>query len=142
MKPFSAVLFAGAVVWTWTIGTSESIASAWTEKVVWSFGGGTDGSRPQAGLIDIGGIFYGTTAFGGASSGGAVFSFDPNTDAEKVLYSFCNLQNCADGSSPEADVTDVNGTLFGTTFVGGVFWSGHRVYARPGHGLRDRTRES
>lgn len=53
------------------------------EKVLYSFGGGSDGASPVAALIHINGIFYGTTYSGGAGgitcSGGCgtVFSFKP-----------------------------------------------------------------
>jgi len=75
------------------------VSGAWsasTERVIYSFRGGTDGSDPQAGLIfDAVGNLYGTTAFGGpggCSGGcGTVFKLKPTSDAgwkESVLYSF------------------------------------------------------
>jgi uncharacterized repeat protein (TIGR03803 family) len=40
---------------------------------------------------------------------------------EKVLYSFCALQNCADGANPAANlVSDETGDLYGTTAIGGI----------------------
>ncbi|HEX4158175.1 MAG TPA: hypothetical protein VHY79_06845 [Rhizomicrobium sp.] len=45
---------------------------------------------------------------------------DPNTGAEKVLYSFCSLTNCTDGATPFANLIAVNGVLYGTTYTGGT----------------------
>ena len=49
-------------------GTVFSITTSGSEKVRYSFAGGTDGSQPAAGLIDVGGTLYGTTSHGGAYS--------------------------------------------------------------------------
>jgi uncharacterized repeat protein (TIGR03803 family) len=91
-----------------------------TETAVYSFQGGTDGSFPVAGLIRDDGILYGTTEYGGAGAGGTVFSLNPTTDAETLLYSFCSQQNCADGAGPSAGLIRVGDTLYGTTYNGGA----------------------
>ncbi|HEX3663852.1 MAG TPA: choice-of-anchor tandem repeat GloVer-containing protein [Rhizomicrobium sp.] len=90
----------------------------------------TDGAVPEASLIDVKGILYGNTAGGGANFNnsncgdypgcGTVFSLDPATGAHTVLYSFCSKQNCADGWGPEAGLLNAKGTLYGTTYGGGV----------------------
>ncbi len=50
----------------------------WAYKVLHTFGTGTDGSNPGAGLIfDAAGNLYGTTWQGGASGSGAVFEIKP-----------------------------------------------------------------
>jgi len=93
------------------------------EKVIYSFcsqANCTDGSVPWAGLIDVNGIFYGTTADGGAYNEGTVFSVNPHSGAETVLYSFCSRQNCPDGQYPEAGLVIIHGTLYGTTNQGGA----------------------
>jgi uncharacterized repeat protein (TIGR03803 family) len=46
-------------------GTIYSISTAGTEAVLHSFGGSPDGASPYAGLIDVNGTLYGTTAGGG-----------------------------------------------------------------------------
>jgi uncharacterized repeat protein (TIGR03803 family) len=81
----------------------------------------TDGVNPQAGLIlDSSGNLYGTTSGGGANGGGTVFKLD-TTGVETVLYSFCSVALCADGSTPLASVIqDASGNLYGTTYVGGA----------------------
>jgi uncharacterized repeat protein (TIGR03803 family) len=94
-------------------------SSGWTEGVLYSFQGGSDGLSPQAGLIfDAGGNLYGTTALGGIGSQGTVFELSPSGDGwtESVLYSFCSLPNCSDGLQPDSGLTlDPQGNLYGTT---------------------------
>jgi len=47
-----------------------------------------------------------------------------------VLYNFCSLANCADGSNPEGGlVVDGGGTLYGTTYGGGSSGHGLVYYA-------------
>jgi len=96
-------------------------ASAQTEKVLYSFTGGTDGGIPLAGLIrDKSGNLYGTTNGGGAGFG-TVFKLAPN-GRETVLYSF---KGSPDGASPQAGVVrDAVGNLYGTTGYGGAFGYG------------------
>lgn len=99
-------------------GTVFSITKGGTHKVLYSFRGESDGSYPVAGLIDVNGVLYGTTSSGGGGSGcggcGTVFSVT-TTGTENVLYTF----HGSDGRYPHAGLTDVNGTLYGTTFFGG-----------------------
>ena len=45
----------------------------WTETVLYSFQGGTDGASPYGGLFEKAGTLYGTTAFGGTANKGTVF---------------------------------------------------------------------
>ena len=53
--------------------TANSHASSPAEKVLWSFGQGTDGIGPYGGLIvDTSGNLYGTTAGGGAYGNGTI----------------------------------------------------------------------
>jgi uncharacterized repeat protein (TIGR03803 family) len=44
-----------------------------SETVVHAFGGPPDGNEPAAGLINVKGVLYGTTLFGGVHGGGSVF---------------------------------------------------------------------
>jgi hypothetical protein len=98
-------------------------------KVLYSFGGGTDGEHPYAGLVaDAAGNLYGTTPNGGGqgcSIGGGcgiVFELSPPTSgdpawSENVLYRFTGG---SDGSTPYAKlVMDQLGNLYGTTYYGG-----------------------
>jgi uncharacterized repeat protein (TIGR03803 family) len=108
----------------------------WTETVLHSFGNGTDGIGPFAGLVfDNAGNLYGTTSGGGtgtngpdcpASFGGCgtVFELSPGPGGqwtEKVLYNFCSQTDCADGYDPlDALILDTAGNLYGTTVNGGT----------------------
>jgi uncharacterized repeat protein (TIGR03803 family) len=93
-----------------------------TETVLHSFGNGKDGAAPVAGLIDVKGTLYGTTALGGRFQGGTVFALDPRTGAETVLHSF--EVNGKDGAEPESALVDIDGTLYGTTYEGGATFNG------------------
>ncbi len=93
--------------------------TAWTETVLHSFTGGTDGAHPYAGLIfDQNGALYGTTVVGGASDFGTVFKLTPPATGqtawtETVLQSF---RGGTDGAYPLAGlIFDQNGALYGTT---------------------------
>jgi len=126
MKRVSMALFAGMVGCAFVQPVSAAAARTFKEKTLYSFGNGTDGRYP-GGFIDVNGILYGTTEYGGsggpcrfAPGCGTVFSFDTNNGAEKVLYSFCMEKKCADGDYPTGNPVYVSGTLYGTTVQGGL----------------------
>jgi uncharacterized repeat protein (TIGR03803 family) len=96
-------------------GTVYSIRPDGTERVLHSFGGGSDGAKPFGALTDVYGTLYGTTSEGGTSDKGTVYSIDLD-GKEKVLHSF---GGGSDGDGPYTGLIDVNGTLYGTTFLGG-----------------------
>jgi uncharacterized repeat protein (TIGR03803 family) len=113
-------------------GTVFSVTPSGTEKVLHSFAyyySGGDGANPFASLIDVRGMLYGTTSFGGTYGGGTVFSITPS-GTENVLYSFGAK---GDGWSPLASLIDVDGTLYGTAQVGGAF-NGRDCNPSPGCG--------
>jgi uncharacterized repeat protein (TIGR03803 family) len=92
-----------------------SLSTNGEEKVLHSFKAKRDGSNPAAGLLDVGGVFYGTTIFGGALGKGTVFSIT-RAGRLKVLHEF---RRSVDGSYPTGNLINVNGTLYGTTQAGG-----------------------
>jgi uncharacterized repeat protein (TIGR03803 family) len=102
---------------------------SWTESVLYSFTGGADGAVPFAGLVfDQAGNLYGTTVEGGGSGCddgcGTVFKLTAKSDGtwtESVLHSFCSLDGCRDGATPDLGslIFDQAGNLYGTTEYGG-----------------------
>lgn len=97
---------------------------AWTEAVLHSFGGPTDGALPYSGLaFGSDGFLYGTTEGGGAYGHGTVFSLAPPSVpgeawTETVVYSFG--ERAHDGSQPYGTpVFGPHGVLYGTTTTGG-----------------------
>ena len=78
-----------------------------------------DGARPVAGVINIKGVLYGTTGDGGPYLRGSIFSLNPTTGTEKILYFFCSQTNCIDGAGPDASLIYYRGALYGTTVLGG-----------------------
>ncbi len=110
---------------------------SWTENVLYKFCPLTncgDGWVPTGGLIfDEAGSLYGTTYFGGnltpCSDGcGVVFRLTPKENGtwrESVLHTFCAIEGCSDGASPEAGLTiGAGGHLYGTTQAGGRAFGG------------------
>lgn len=122
---FFAALVAAAVLSAQPAPAGE--APTFKQRVLHSFGGSGDGADPQAGLIAVKGTLYGTTYLGGPHGAGTVFSLDPRTGAEKVLYSFSDTSG--DGALPQAGLVHANGTLYGTTKGGDDFFSSGSVFA-------------
>lgn len=99
-------------------GTVFAVTTSGKETVLHSFGGTGDGQYPLAGLIHLKGKLYGTTPSGGAkrAEAGTVYAVT-TTGNETVLHSF---GGSGDGGFPNAGVTNINGTLYGTTYSGGT----------------------
>jgi len=97
--------------------------SAYTEKVLYSFQSGYDGTHPVAGLVMAGNLLFGTTQSGGLYDKGTVFelSLSGGKWSEIVLH---NFQGGNDGATPLAGLLIQNGALFGTTSAGGQHGAG------------------
>ncbi len=97
--------------------------SGYSESVVYSFIGPTDGKLPYSGLLrDPAGNLYGTTYAGGAFGGGTLFEI-PAGGTFKVLYAFGIT--LSDGRTPYGDlIRDASGYLYGTTYYGGATGNG------------------
>jgi uncharacterized repeat protein (TIGR03803 family) len=109
---------------------SPNGSGGWTETILHSFQGGSDGSGPSAGLIfDQAGNLYGTTFEGGGVNHlGTVFELSPSGNGgwtETILYSFGGVDGGPEG--PQAVTFDQKGNLYGTAEGGqsdcGVFES-------------------
>jgi uncharacterized repeat protein (TIGR03803 family) len=97
-------------------GTVYEITKSGSESVLYSFKGGTDGLWPQARLLNVKGMLYGTTLQGGGTSNsGTVFAVT-TSGTETVLHRF---KRAKDGAYPAAGLTNVYGALYGTTLDGG-----------------------
>ena len=109
-------------------------ASAATEKVLYSFTGGNDGSQPDAGLTrGPNGSFYGSTFYGGTANQGVVFQLTHSSTGwtETVLYNFQG--GSADGGNPNGTlILDAKGNIYGTTASGG---KGYGIQGSPGSGV-------
>jgi uncharacterized repeat protein (TIGR03803 family) len=123
--PLAALINVGGMLYGTTeeggaseVGTVFSINPATgVERVVYAFKGGSDGQFPLGALINVGGTLYGTTSGGGGGSQGTVFSIDPTTGAERVVYAF---NGASDGGIPSAPLISVGGTLYGTAGTNSV----------------------
>src|SRR5258708_5065837 len=107
---------------------------AYREKVLHSFGNGTDGQIPVATLMfDAAGNLYGTTAAGGTNGGGTVFELSPQSGGGWRETRLANFS--AAGSNPNgpngAMVFDLAGNLYTTTYFGGFFSGGAVVELSP-----------
>jgi uncharacterized repeat protein (TIGR03803 family) len=109
---------------------AASLARAQTLTVLHTFGGGTDGAMPYAGLTrDAAGILYGVTEIGGSANQGTVFKLDGH-GKETVLHSF----GATNGQLPLSSlIRDAAGNLYGTIFGGGSSGYG-AVYTLDKHG--------
>ena len=101
MKTVSMALLAGILGCAFVQPVPAAEDGTFKERVLHSFADTPDGADPEAGLVDVKGTLFGTTDQGGAHNGGTVFSLDPGTGTETVLYSFCSAQNCTDGGAPK-----------------------------------------
>jgi len=128
-EPDGALVINGSSLYgTTSIGGTNSDGTAfqlkyssgtWTETVLYDFAGGNDGANPYAGLVQTGGVLYGTTYNGGSSSDGTVFSLTPPPPSwsEAVIYTFTGP---SDGANPHAPLLAASSTVFyGTTYNGG-----------------------
>ena len=93
----------------------------YTEKILYTFTGGADGSGPYGSLVlDVTGKFYGTATIGD----GTVFELTDSSGSYKayVLHTFTGYPS--DGNYPNSLIMDSAGNLYGTTSLGGLNGSG------------------
>jgi len=143
-SPQSGVVFDGAGNLYGTVGNGGQFTDGivyelrlqpdghWSETILHNFQrNGVDGVYPQAvPVFDTAGNLYGTTAAGGSGPGcndhgcGTVYELRPKSGggwSERILHSFHD-HHPEDGAVPAASgvVFGLNGSLYGTTFYGGV----------------------
>jgi uncharacterized repeat protein (TIGR03803 family) len=123
---YGATMYGGALGMGTVFRLTPTQGAKWTEAVLYSFQGGTDGAHPLGGVaFDGNGDLYGTTEDGGTAGAGTVFKLTPNPDGswtESVLYSF---SGGGDAASPFGPVTlDNAGNPYGTAQSGGAYGHG------------------
>jgi hypothetical protein len=118
--------------------TPSRSGEPWTETILYSFQGGSDGAAPENPLVEgADGAFYGTTAAGGDpgcnNSGGCgtFFKLTPPTAPggawkETVLY-----RETIAGSLPNAGLTQFHGAFYYTT-LGNECGTVSRIAPKPG----------
>jgi uncharacterized repeat protein (TIGR03803 family) len=94
----------------------------WSETVIYSFEGGTDGSQPIGIVFGQAGNIYGTTSSGGTNANGTAYELTSSGGGwtESVQHSFGSYY--PDGLVPYRSLMtfDNAGNLYGTTFLGGA----------------------
>ena len=93
-----------------------------TERVLYSFTGGSDGGSPTTTLMfDAKSNLYGTTSAGGDSNGdGVVFKLAPRSGGKWAESTVHRFGKGSDGANPYYGlVSDKAGHLLGTTAIGG-----------------------
>jgi uncharacterized repeat protein (TIGR03803 family) len=117
-------------------GTIFKISSTGAFTTLHEFAG-SDGASPAAGLVLASdGNLYGTAYAGGnnTNNAGTVFVVSPS-GAFATLYDFCSQTDCLDGNSPFMPLLQAtNGTLYGTTRLGGTQTNG--IFFSLSRGLR------
>jgi hypothetical protein len=131
MKPklsfaFTLILFAAALTLTSTASAQVS------EQVIYSFPtSGNQGYFPTTQLIYRSGKFFGATNSGGGAQCNCGVVFELSSEAGggwnyKVLHAF---RGAPDGDGPYANIVfDSAGNLYGTTSLGGTYFSQGTVY--------------
>ncbi|MGB6601905.1 MAG: choice-of-anchor tandem repeat GloVer-containing protein [Candidatus Cybelea sp.] len=123
-SPTSAVRLAGKPPVAAQQVVPRKLAAASSEKVLYRFKGGMDGSDPVA-LIYINGRLFGTTAGGGGSycfyeqygfGCGTIYSIDTSGSGYTLLHRY---PDSGTGGARPSTLTYSNGQLYGTTGSGG-----------------------
>jgi len=115
---------------------SPAPGGGWTERVIHSFRGGSDGVNPMTPLtFDPKGNLYGTTSIGGTANCGIAFRLTPNQTggwSETLLHTFLGI-TAQDGENPNGLIFDTHGNLYGTSMGGGVDNPGTIFEISPAH---------
>jgi len=100
------------------VGTIFKVAPSGTGRTLFSLGSSAlDGWYSDAGVFYNNGWLYGTTPEGGYGNYGTVYRVTPSGTKAEVLYRF---GSSPDGTNPACDLMALNGTLYGTTELGGT----------------------
>ena len=116
-------------------GSSLQVTPKGKETVLYRFTdvvSAIDAAGPQAPLVNVGGTLYGTSPNCTGNGCGAGTVFATPSGSERVVYHFTSLPSNPKGYplAPYAPVTNLNGTLYGTTDSSSQVGFG-TVYALP-----------
>jgi len=100
------------------IAAEPALASGYS--VLYNFGSSKTGATPYSQLLNVNGVYYGTTQRGGAYGYGTVYKLIPGKPPQ-FIHSFGEGK---DGAGPYGPLIAVNGELFGTTARGGKYNQG------------------
>lgn len=107
-------------------GTVFIMSPSGQEHTLFSFGRSRNGPKcPQAGLVLLHNVLYGTTYEGGQQGFGTLFSVTLGGRA-RVVHTFGT--GSSDGTLPASPLTVLDGSLYGTTYGGGGSGSDGTVY--------------
>lgn len=107
--------YAAGTLWKWNIATK-------TFTKLYNFGGGGDGNNPYGGVVNVGGVLYGTCENGGNNGVGSLWRWEIATDAFTKLADFDDVDPIL---YPQGTLVEVNpGELWGTSFNGGDYGQG------------------
>ena len=101
-----------------------------TSPVLYSFQNTNDGANPNGNLIQLNGVFYGTTPNGGDANGDGTIFAVTTSGSEKLVHLF----DMTNGANPSSGlVVGGDGYLYGTTPNGGANSQGtiYRFYPSP-----------
>ncbi len=104
-----------------TVFELQANGHGFTEHVLYSFRGGSDGQGPTGVIFGLQGVLYGATAYGGTGGFGTVFALAPDGAKykETLLHTFEG--GPADGYTPNASlIVGTTGALLGVTESGGA----------------------
>jgi uncharacterized repeat protein (TIGR03803 family) len=110
---------------------------AWTERILYSFTGGSDGALPLASVVlDDAGNLFGSAAQGGDQNCmcGTVFELSPSggrASTQTVLHAFTGIDGDGAYPGPAGLFIDKSGELAGTTQSGGSQLAGTVFGLRP-----------
>ena len=115
-----ATLVAASLSISAALTSADTLLPGWTYSVLKSFESPVRGFHNPL-LLGRDGALYGTTVDGGSHGSGTVFRVSPDGTGFTTLFSF----NITNGWRPRAGLIQApDGTLFGTTSLGGAFGNG------------------
>ena len=123
-NPYGALVLSGATLYgTAANGGNANYGTVFKVNTngtgfaaLYSFTDGNDGAYPDAGLVLVSNMLYGTASSGGSWGAGTVFAINTNGSGFAVLHTFSGLD---DGAGPYAGLTVSGNKLYGTTSYGG-----------------------